>query len=322
MTVLPCRCRELRCRLSISLCTGHLMKLLKLIILAVIGGLVLAFAKAELRHLMHEGFWPGLAGVLFCLGLFVVATAIRARARRTARTSGAVPVGGASGRGRIHQRGGDVGRLLAAYPGPVTLKPSRMKWGIVTALGVVMTAACILVGVLACLGVRAGQHDASIGLAVSVFGVLFFGGSTALCARTLWAGALQLGGRGFQVTLFGRKEYLWVEVSDFEPYRQGAASGVRFNAVQPRSRFNGRMNVWLGYSNDALTDTYGLAAEELADLLEAWRSTALGGERDDQLPASVSEQDDRVSKDQPSAGMGNVFGRVSAVREQSSYQDG
>ena len=37
------QCRELRFRLSISLCTGHLMKLLKLIILAVIGGLVLAF---------------------------------------------------------------------------------------------------------------------------------------------------------------------------------------------------------------------------------------------------------------------------------------
>lgn len=275
------------------------MKTVKVIALAVIVFLVVGFMRAELRHLMHEGFWPGLAGVLICVGGIVVAVILRGRARQNARTRSAAQVGGATRRTRRPKvRGGKIRGLLAAYPGPITLKPSGTKWWIVTVLGVVMTTACIFVGVLAFQGLRAGQHDAGIGLAVAVFGVLFFGWGVALSVRRLSAGALQLDGRGFQVTLFGRKEYLWNEVSDLHPYRQGAATGVRFDAVRPR--YVGRMNTWFGYSNDALTDTYGLAAEELVDLMESWQSAALDGQEDElPLAPAVSEQSDRASDQAP-----------------------
>jgi hypothetical protein len=73
-------------------------------------------------------------------------------------------------------------------------------------------------------------------------------------------------------------------VSDFRPYRIRSASGVKFNAVRPRLRYVGAIRASFGYENDSLTDTYGVDAEELAELLEAWQAAALVSQQDDLAP--------------------------------------
>ncbi|UGY17732.1 hypothetical protein [Bradyrhizobium septentrionale] len=155
------------------------------------------------------------------------------------------------------------------------------------ALSALMTAASVFVCVIAILGLQAGNKSAGIGVGMSMLGAGLFGFGVVVSARTLQVGALLLDRNGFQVTLFGRNQYLWAEVSDFRPYRFSSSSGVQFDAVRPRSRYISAANAWLGYSNDRLSDTYGLEAEELADLMESWQSAALDGHGDKQSLASA-----------------------------------
>jgi len=108
---------------------GHAMKIVKIIILSAIVALVVAFMKIELRHLMHEGFWPGLVAVLICVGMIVVTMALTARARKRLKTETAAQAGRAPRRSRSENFShSKIGKLLAAYPGPITLTPSRLKW--------------------------------------------------------------------------------------------------------------------------------------------------------------------------------------------------
>jgi hypothetical protein len=290
------------------------MKIVKIIILSAIVAFVVAFMRAELRHLMHEGFWPGLAGVLICVGMIVVMMALNARARKRLRAETAAQADKAPRRSRSKNFGqSKIGKFLAAYPGPIELKPSRLKWWVAIVLSAVMTAASVFVCVIAFLSLQADNKTAGIGIGVSILGVGLFGYGIVLSARALLVGALQLDRNGFQVTLFGRKQYLWAEVSNFRPYRVRSASGVQFDAMRPRSRYVGAMNVWLGYSNDALSDTYGLEAEELADLVESWQGAALDDQKNEQPVApAVSDQSLRMSKDHASRETGDVSERCSA----------
>jgi hypothetical protein len=261
------------------------MKIARVIVFSAIVAFVIVFTKAELRHLMHEGFWPGLAGVLICIGMIVVVMALNARARGNAAAKGTM----AQATRALRRNSGDgpIDRLIAAYPGPITLKSSWVKWLLLMVLSLGMTAAAIFVGVIAVLSLQAGQKDAAIGIGASVFGACFFGLGIAISAHALLRGALQLDRDGFQVTLFGRTQYLWSEVSGFRPYRVRSASGVRFNAVRPRLRYVGAIRALFRYENDALTDTYGLTAEELAELLEAWQAAALVSEQDEPAPPII-----------------------------------
>jgi hypothetical protein len=255
------------------------MKIVKTITLLAIVAFVVAFMKVEVRNLIHEGFWFGFAGVLVCVGMIVVTMALNARARKRLRAETAAQADGAPRRSRSENFShSKIGNLLAAYPGPITLTSSRLKWWVAMILSAVMTAASIFTCVVAFLSLQAGNKTAGIGIGMSILGVGLFGFGIVLSARALLVGALQLDRNGFQVTLFGRKQYLWAEVSDFRPYRVRSASGVQFDALKPRSQYVGAMNAWLGYSNDALSDTFGLEAKELADLMEAWQSAALDGE--------------------------------------------
>jgi hypothetical protein len=143
-----------------------------------------------------------------------------------------------------------------------------------------MTAAAIFVGVLAFLGLQAGQKDAGMGVAFSVFGMCFFGLGIPLAVMVLRRGALQLDNEGFQVTLLGRKRYLWSEVTDFRAYRLKSTSGVEFSAVRPRWRYARKINALFGRQNDCMADTFGLGAEQLAELMEDWQSAALVRQED------------------------------------------
>jgi hypothetical protein len=290
------------------------MKIVKIIIFSAIVAFVVAFMEAELRHLMHEGFWPGLAGVLICVCMIGMMMVLNARARKRLRVETAAQADRGPRRSRCKNFGqSKIGKLLAAYPGPIKLKPSRLKWWVAIVLGAVMTAASVFVCVIAFLGLEAGNKAAGIGIGVSILGVGLFGYGILLSARALLVGALQLDRNGFQVTLFGRKQYLWAEVSNFSPYRVRSASGVQFDAMRPRSRYVGAMNVWLGYSNDALSDTYGLEAEELADLMESWQGAALDDQKNEQpIAPAASDQVLRMSEDHASPETGDVSERCSA----------
>jgi hypothetical protein len=267
------------------------MKIVRIIIPSAMLVFLIRYSK-ELRHSMNEGGWPGLAVVLICFCIMLLPIATKIRARLKAGTETAAQIARTPRRSRLTKvSGGKVARLLAAYPGPVTLKASRMQWWVMMVLGVVSTAPCIFVGVVAFLSLQAGNKAAGIGIAVAVFGACVLGSATALSARALLRGGLQLERNGFQVTLLTRKQYLWTEVTDFRPYRgDWSISGVQFDAVRPRLLGVGGMSGWFASSNDALGDNYGLEAQELADLMESWQSAALDGQRDEQpLAPAVSE---------------------------------
>jgi hypothetical protein len=277
------KCTGCAVDIRIALCIGQVMKIVKIIILLAFVVFVAGVPKVELEHLMNKGFWFGFAGGLIFIGITLMAVASKICARLKAGTETAAQIARTPRRRRLAKvSGGKVARLLTAYPGPVTLEASPTQWLVMMVLGVVSTAASIFVGVIAVLSLQAGNKTAGIGIAASVFSACVCGPATALSARALLRGTLQLDRDGFQVTLLSRKQYLWTEVTDFRPYRGWHISGVQFNAVKPRLLYVGGWNAWAASSNDALGDNYGLEAEELADLMESWQSAALDGQGDEQ----------------------------------------
>jgi hypothetical protein len=212
------------------------------------------------RHLMHEGGWCGFAVVLLCIGGMLLCYGVAL-----------IPIAPTF-------RVSNIARLLAEYPGPVTLKASRTARGMMV-LGVVSFACCMFAGVMAFLGQQAGNKAAG-DLAASAIEMGFWGLlAGALSVRALLSGTLQLDRNGFQATLISRKQYLWTEVYDFRT----STSGVQFNVVGPP--------LWFASSNKALGDNYGLEAAELADLMTCWQSAALDGPRDERpLAPAVPEQ--------------------------------
>ena len=249
------------------------MKIVKIIVYLALG--VFAFGgylRALLQHLVDEGFSPGLV-FLICFGILLMPIATRIRARLKARTETAAQIATTPRRSRLANVGSEkVAKLLAAYPGPVTLKASGARWLIMLVLGAISTPPCIFVGVELVLNLPVDNLTVAVAIAVSVFGACVCGLLTVLCARALLRGALQLDSNGFQVTLLTRKQYLWTEVSDFHPCHDGFVSGLQFNAVRPRLLDAGWIHSQPPSSNDALGDNFGLKAEELADLMESGKA--------------------------------------------------
>jgi hypothetical protein len=126
-----------------------------------------------------------------------------------------------------------------------------------------------------------GIAAAAGGIPESAFEMFLYALLSALYSACvlLW-GELRLDKNGFQATLFRHRQHLWTEVGDF---RAGYYSCVQFNVGRPRLINSDTMSNTLG-------DNYGLKAEELADLMEVWRSAALNGQGDERpLFPAVSE---------------------------------
>jgi hypothetical protein len=269
------------------------MKIVKIIIYLALGVFVFGgYLRVELQHLVDEGFSPGLV-FLICFAITLVPIATKIRARLKAGTETAAQIARTPRRSRLMKvRGGKVAGLLAAYPGPVTLKASQTRWWVTLVLGIASTAPCVFVGALLVLNLPVDNLTVAIAITVSVIGASVCGLLTAGSARALLRGALQLDRNGFQVTLLSRKQYLWTEVTDFQLYRGRFLSGLQFNAVRPRLIDAGWIHSRPPSSNDALSDNFGLQAEELADLMESWQSAALDGQGDEQplAPAVATGQ--------------------------------
>jgi hypothetical protein len=160
----------------------------------------------------------------------------------------------------------DAAAILDRFPGPVTLYPSRRKWLLVLAGG-----ATFAVG--GALMIRSGDPKGWLVL-------LFFAAVALIAAAVLLpgAGALTLDRDGFEITnLFRHHRIHWQDASGFTAARIPPARQrfVLFDQASASSRFLANVNVAIVGHNASLPDTYGRSADELAELMAAWRASAL-----------------------------------------------
>jgi len=161
--------------------------------------------------------------------------------------------------------------VMARFPGPLTLYPSRRKW-LLTMSGSALFAAAG-VGML-----REGNWKGWLVL-------LFFGLCTLMSAIALLpgAGSLVLDREGFQFcSLFRRHRTLWRDASGFAAAAVPPARLplVVFDDRQQRSGTLASLNVGLVGRTSALPDTYGFKADELAKIMAQWQARAAAGVRE------------------------------------------
>jgi hypothetical protein len=166
----------------------------------------------------------------------------------------------------------DVDAVLARFPGPVTLHVSRLKFvGLLAAsLGFVVALLYIL------------QDDAlsPSGTAPAWLGIAFLSIGALVGAVMLLpgAGSLTLGPEGFErVSLFVRWRRPWRQVGNFAVGQYSPRRGrtIRFIAYDDADVAPDNFTRRTTGRNAALPDTYGLAHEELAALMNHWRAQAL-----------------------------------------------
>lgn len=176
-----------------------------------------------------------------------------------------------------------VSSLLAQFPGPLVLRPSKGKWLILLVASTMLTVGLI------------GQSVSSRTTNISDWiGVAFFG----LCT---FGFAYMIGFANFEMILdengFGwrggrlSERWRWSEVADFAVVEY--ASGVQGSSLRKRVGFNDRrpdqtMSQRLGASiSEAMTgrdrflpdpygsSSFGLPMEELARLMSQWQERAI-----------------------------------------------
>src|ERR1700676_1257387 len=152
---------------------------------------------------------------------------------------------------------------LSSFPGPIILRSSRKKW-----LRVTIGAGCFTV-VSGLLGFG--------GDIIGILGTAFFGICTLVGVITLLPGAswLRLDEKGFEFTRFFRTtRFHWSDVGDFGVWTFRSNNLVVFKATKPRLSILEKINTALSGRNGYLPDTYGMAAEDLVQLMTAWRDLA------------------------------------------------
>ena len=160
----------------------------------------------------------------------------------------------------------DVAEILSRFPGPVTLRPSRTRWLLVLAIGLLFAVG----------GVWMIQDGKWMG-----WYVLVFFGLVALIAAVAMlpgAGGLILDREGFDVTsLFRRYRIRWQDTADFAAVSIPPAHQkmVGYNDLKQSSSRLAKMNVAIVGRDAAIPDTYGLSADALAQLMAQWRERAL-----------------------------------------------
>jgi hypothetical protein len=138
---------------------------------------------------------------------------------------------------------------------------SRTKWiwvGLVS----------IILGFGGIIGIQSGE---AIGWVVAPF----FGLGLLVSAVQMLPGAayLKVGPGGIELrTLFRTRRIAWEEISGFGHYRQASQGFVGINFHGSAKGFSRNANSALVGFHDALPDTYGHKAEELAVLLTACRA--------------------------------------------------
>jgi hypothetical protein len=165
--------------------------------------------------------------------------------------------------------------ILARFPGPVTLYPSRRKW-------LLLMAGCLLFAV-------GGIGEAHNGNAMDWLGVAFFGLGAIVPGLMLLHGAasIRLDSDGFEMTnLFRHARFHWQDASGFEaqfpPVLRASAipppswnKFVAFDNSKMQNPTWARVSALIMKHNAQLGDTYGFSADELAKLKTQWRNLAV-----------------------------------------------
>jgi hypothetical protein len=154
--------------------------------------------------------------------------------------------------------------ILARFPGPVTLYPSRKKWLL------------LLLG--GCLFTFGGFWMVSDAEPWGWFVLLFFAAGTIVSVVMLLPGAsgVTLDVDGFLVTsLYRRHRSRWRDVTGFVPVSI-PYSRQKLVAFDDATITGGiaKMSVDISGHNAALPDTYGLSVDDLAQLMTHWRDRA------------------------------------------------
>ncbi len=154
--------------------------------------------------------------------------------------------------------------ILARFPGPVTLYPSRKKW-----LWLLLISGLFTLG-----GIFMVRQHAPWGW----FVLIFFGLCTILSVVVLLPGAagLKLDADGFQMTTFFRTHrWRWQSVKGFEPVEVTPRQTlVCFDDPAQAGGMLAQMSQSIAGHNSALPDTYGFSADDLARLMMQWSNRA------------------------------------------------
>lgn len=166
----------------------------------------------------------------------------------------------------------EVEAILARFPGPVTLYPSKMKmllvWAICagfTAGGIMLIPTDPLTGWSACIFF-------SLGVIILPFVMLPH------------ASALTLNEDGFDLIVLYRRGHLhWRDANDFAAENahrldECVAFDQIIPGVHPVMNKVMRLATMLTGHTGRLPDTYGLSADDLADLMIRWRERALAAQ--------------------------------------------
>lgn len=156
-------------------------------------------------------------------------------------------------------------QILARFPGPVTLYPSRKKWLLLLLAGLAFTLA--------------GIWMVATAAPEGWFVLIFFGSGAIVSIVMLLPGAssLVLERDGFAITSLFRSHYArWQDVSVFAPMAIPFAPQkmVSFDDASASTKFVAKLSTGIAGHNSALPDTYGMSADELARLMTQWRDHA------------------------------------------------
>jgi len=147
----------------------------------------------------------------------------------------------------------DGAAVLARFPGPVRLSPSRLRWILFLAGGLIL--------------VVIGGAFLRLDVEVSLY-MLGFGGLLVLVAGAMRAGALLLDAEGFDVVSLGRHRMRWTEAGNFRSGWQ-PGRGLTRTVVYDSTKIAGLC------LTTYLPETYGLRDDDLALLLSRWHDRAL-----------------------------------------------
>lgn len=142
-----------------------------------------------------------------------------------------------------------------------TLPGSRRKW-------VLMALVCLVLGGSGLLAVRAGE---SLGWLPGIF----FGGGLLVALVQLLPGSsyLRVGPEGIEwCALFRRRRLRWDDIEGFGHFPRGGQEFVGILYPRPPESFSEKASLGLVGFHEALPDTYGRKAADLAAILVACRA--------------------------------------------------
>jgi hypothetical protein len=168
-------------------------------------------------------------------------------------------------------------RILAQFPGPVTLSPSKIKATLVLLLAIPLIA-------LGVVGIRsAALPNDWFFLLISILIVAAFGLGSIVYLASLATGAgrmvLDAEGFGFPSAWRTRKRLSWKTTSGFAAIIIGKNPCVSYIDDNRGPGLFRSANRFFG-GDALLPDTYGLGAVNLARLMSAWREHALAVQDD------------------------------------------